>query len=365
MPNTGTKGGLDVYLKETIKSDCADNISLNVKKGKRGRKRRGRSLGRYPFLTRAYQYLESYDAFLSETTIAEYRGKLRYFNRIFMELKKEGKVNTTDPGKFREKEISEFLKNMKQRGLNVNSQVKSIQILNGLIRYCNNSVIDQMRAKKLLPKRKTNEIQSLSEPEIQHIIRSAKKLEGWNGTVAEFICTIFPYTGLRSSELVKAHRVDINERRWTLWVRHPKGEKKYGIQRTVPIPPPIRVGVLEYLRARKEFMNQHSIQECEPLIPRITPTGKIRYYSVNHLRQLKRDVAKIAGIEFKLKDFRSSYAQILIDRKVPLQSVSKAMGHQTTKTTELYYARIRDVAMFEDINSIFEKNGKLKNDING
>ena len=353
VSNEDTRGRCNAHPQETTENTCAHDNASVVKKRKRGRKRRGRSMGRYPFLTQAYRFLEDFDAFLSKSTIAEYRRKLKYFNRIFMQLKKEGKIDSTEPSKFQEKEISEFLKNMRQRGLNVNTHVKSLQILNGLLRYCNNSVIDKMRAKRLLPKRKMNEIQSLSEAEIKHIIRSARELEGWNGTVAVFICSMFPYTGLRSSELIKAHRTDLNERKWELWVRHPKGENKYGVQRTVPIPPPIRKTVLEYLQARQENMDRHGIQECEPLISRITPTGKIRYFSVNHIRKLKRDVAEIAGIEFKLKDFRSSYAQILIDRKVPLQSVSKAMGHQTTKTTELYYARIKDVSMFDDINNLW------------
>jgi len=210
-----------------------------------------------------------------------------------------------------------------------------------------------MRRRRLLVKDKANEINSLSEQEIDHIIGSTGGIEGWRGEIARFLCAMYPYTGLRPSELRLAHRTDLNEGDWTFWVRHPKGERRYGVQRTVPIPPPVRQIVLQYLEAREAHTKKQGLEDCEPLIPRITREGAY-YYSSNALRKLKKQVAQIAGIDFKIKDFRASFAQIHIDRGVQLQAVSKAMGHHSTKTTEQYYARIRDVSMFKEINGIWQ-----------
>jgi len=46
---------------------------------------------------------------------------------------------------------------------------------------------------------------------------------------------------------------------------------------------------------------------------------------------------------------------MLIDRGVRLQSVSKTIGHKTTKTTEQYYARIRDVSTLKQINGVWQE----------
>jgi len=51
--------------------------------------------------------------------------------------------------------------------------------------------------------------------------------------------------------------------------------------------------------------------------------------------------------------------KMFLNRGFDLAKVSMAMGHRTTQTTELYYARIKDVSMFEAINSAFnDKNYK-------
>jgi len=67
-------------------------------------------------------------------------------------------------------------------------------------------------------------------------------------------------------------------------------------------------------------------------------------------------VEHVAGTKFKLKELRTSFGQILKDRGVSIESISKVMGHSTTKTTELYYARIRDISAFSEINDVWVRN---------
>jgi len=170
---------------------------------------------------------------------------------------------------------------------------------------------------------------------------------------------MYPFTGLRPQELRLAQRIDLDEKKWVIWVRNPKGKDRYGVQRTVPIPPPIRLYVHDFLQERKEYLNNNRISECEPLIPKITG-GKVDYYSSHHFRQLKKDISECSGIDFSLKDFRASYAQILKDKGVSIESISKLMGHRTTKTTETYYARIKDASVFNEINSIWTQHPDTK-----
>jgi integrase/recombinase XerD len=165
---------------------------------------------------------------------------------------------------------------------------------------------------------------------------------------------VYAYTGLRPKELRLAQIEDLDTVKWTIWVRHPKGEGKYGKQRTVPIPPQIRPHIQKYLLARAEQLKKYQIGYCEQLIPNFTKEGT-SYFSDGGFRKLKYPLEKEAGIRFKLKDFRSSYAQNLKDRGISIEVVSKALGHTSTKTTERFYARIRDASVFEEINRAWER----------
>jgi len=311
-------------------------------------------MGRYPFLTFTYRYLEEARAYLDEGTIKERKRTLKHFNQVFMQLKANGKIGTTDPTKFTEQEVREFIVWMKKKGIDVNTQVNYLSFLNQLLVWCGNATIGRMRGKRLLPRKKEKEINSLSEQEVNHIIESTGKIGGWRGEIARFLCAMYPYTGLRLKELRLAQRSDLNDVKWTIWVRHPKGERRYGVQRTAPIPPPIRPIVRQYLKARKKQLIKYGFDECEQLIPKITPSGT-DYYSDKTIWYLKHKISELAGTDFKIKDFRATFAQVHIDRGVQLQAVSKAMGHRTTQTTERYYARIRDVSMFKQINGVWQE----------
>lgn len=322
---------------------------------KRGRKKKGYSMGKYPFLSAALRYLEDQKPFLAETTLKERERKFRHLNKEFVKLWKAGKLSTTNPKRLTEKDIGAILLWMQERGLDPRTQEKYIGFLTRVVRHGGNPVIDRMREKGFrLPRDIPKEIRTLSEEEIHRIQQDAEKINSWYGDILRFITAVYPYTGLRPGELRLAQVEDLNTDNWTIWVRHPKGEGKYARQRTVTIPPPARPYVQEYLTARAQQLKLHKISECEQLIPNFTKSGT-GYYSDGGFRRLKYLLEKAAGINFKLKDFRSSYAQNLKDRGVSIEAVSKALGHGSTKTTEKYYARIRDASVFEEINRAWER----------
>jgi integrase/recombinase XerD len=141
--------------------------------------------------------------------------------------------------------------------------------------------------------------------------------------------------------------------KWVIKVSNPKGKNRYGVERTVPIPTPARLYVMDYLQQRDEFLRQHNLSECEQLIPRANAKGEAHYYSSNHFRKLKGEVQRLSGIDFRLKDFRSTYAQLLKDKGLAIEKVSKVLGHSSTETTERFYARIKDVSIFDEINDLW------------
>ena len=74
-------------------------------------------------------------------------------------------------------------------------------------------------------------------------------------------------------------------------------------------------------------------------------------------------------MKFEIRTLRRTYGQLLLDRGVSIDAVSKSMGHSSTKTTETYYCRKSDAAVREEIDkawslrSISKKVNSAKNDL--
>ena len=87
----------------------------------------------------------------------------------------------------------------------------------------------------------------------------------------------------------------------------------------------------------------------EALVPFVSPkTGLIGPWDDSVLIRLKCEIARAAGVPFKLKDFRPTFARANKDLGVGIEAVSKMLRHSTTRTTELFYARIRDDKAFAE-----------------
>jgi integrase len=82
--------------------------------------------------------------------------------------------------------------------------------------------------------------------------------------------------------------------------------------------------------------------------------GTLSYWSEAALRKLVREVSRISGVRFSLKDLRSTFAQMAKDRGASIEAVSRALRHGSTRTTELYYARMRPEEAFRELRRAFE-----------
>jgi integrase len=205
------------------------------------------------------------------------------------------------------------------------------------------------------PKTAPKDLRSLEESELDAIGEAAKKIGGWYGEIARFIMAMYPYSGLRPSELRLAHIDDIDTKKWRIYVRHPKGEGKYARQRFAPILPPARQIVIDYLNAREKHLRELGIMKAVPLIPANHKDG-IGFYSETRFRGIKEKVrAMTPGLQFSLKTFRDTFCQMNIDRNPGnLSAVSVLMGHSTTKTTERHYGRMRTEYALDAIQKEWE-----------
>jgi site-specific recombinase XerD len=138
----------------------------------------------------------------------------------------------------------------RKNGLAPSTQEKYLNHLNGLLRFCKTRVVDDMKIEGVrLPKGQHEPISCIKETDLAKIQSKASEINGWIGTVAVFIINTYPAIGLRPKELRLAQLDDLNIKKWEMLVRHPKGEKSWGEQRTVIIHPQAIEATIRYLSA--------------------------------------------------------------------------------------------------------------------
>lgn len=84
----------------------------------------------------------------------------------------------------------------------------------------------------------------------------------------------------------------------------------------------------------------------------------MKEYSSNNFRDIKQLVERKAGMEFKLKDFRSTCAQMIkVRNKGPVEMATKQLGHSGPDTTYRFYAQLQSDAVFEELDRMFMSEG--------
>lgn len=311
-------------------------------------------MGRYPFLVTAREYLERRRAYLARTSFEEFSRKATYLNGILATLREEGRISTTSPTKMTEEDISHFIEWMNRKGYENAYMAKNLGFLKAVCEYAGNGVFTKMKAKGVeLPQKVPKDLRPLTEKDLNHILQKAEELKGWNGEVCRFLVWMYPFTGLRASELRLAHLEDLDTAKWTIFVRHPKGEKRYARQRTAPILPPARDAVKKYLQARHKRIEAKGI-----VTDALIPANHGGFYSSNGFREMKARLEKLVNADinnekkltFNLKTFRTTFCQQSIDRGAKIDSVAVVMGHSSTKTTETFYGRMRTDKALDDLN---------------
>jgi integrase len=272
----------------------------------------------------------------------------RTVHGAFIELRDDGKVGTTDPRRLKKEDIEAFLVWMRNRrtrngvSLTHATQANYLDYLNGLLRYENNGVIDQMRKLHYVrfPEKVSSEVRVLSESQVEELRSRLRTMPDYEGAVARFMVAMYAYSGLRRSELRRARLEDLNTDSWTIIVAHPKGESRWAVAAPAQILPPARSTVVDFLKKRDCHLSASGVNESEALVPRVTD-GIADYWTDGMWGKIKAKAEKWSGIKFRIQTLRATFGQMCIDWGCRPDAVSRALRHKTTRTTELYYARIR------------------------
>jgi len=336
---------------------------VNAKRG-RGRprktvgRRRSKPLGRYPFVTVIGRYLEGRKGIVARSTYKEEERKLRYLAKVLQDLKTKGEINSSNPEKMGRKDIQGLMGWMRDRELDPETQAKYLQHLNSLLLFCGNPAVENLKREGVrLPSGRGKRIRSIGEDDLATIRAASEKIEGWNGEMARFMVWILPATGLRPKELRLAHLEDFDLRRRTFYVRHPKGEGSWASPETVEL---IRMDVLRlikrYLVERDDHIRSKGLRKATALFPNLY-RGQDEFYSANGFFSIKQKVEEISGVEFKLKDFRSTLTSITVRGDIGrLPAMSAQLRHNKMETTQKYYASIERSAASRQLRDIWKEN---------
>ncbi|UCE91619.1 MAG: site-specific integrase, partial [Methanobacteriota archaeon] len=165
--------------------------------------------------------------------------------------------------------------------------------------------------------------------------------------VAKAAIMLYSHSGLRPTELRLAKLDDLDLANMTIRVSSPKGKGRWADGNEIaPLMPGCELAIAEYLRERNELLSRCGCPNHESLFPFVALNGRVGYWSQAMWGKLKQQVEMSSGVGFRWKDFRPTLAQHLLDSGVTIEVASKVLRHTSTRTTELYYARIRPESAF-------------------
>ncbi len=321
-------------------------------------------LGRYPFEAAIPYYLAKKYTKYSSSTYKENERKLHYFAEIFQELKDKKLASTTDPRHIDQYDIEAFLDYMREANLVMSTKIKYTNILESFLVTFDNDTISKMKNTDDWPLMKSVEgdARALEIEELQRIFDAIDnyepkdEIDEWHNIIISGVIALLFGTACRPKEVFNAKVKDLELKKNgenAFFIEHPKGEGTWGKQEWIPI---IRGDMAErlsdFMIKRNQYMKAHNLTSVY-LFPNLE-NGQP--YNGNTIRRIKREIEELSGVEFKLKDMRSSYVTITAGQDMDrLNNVSVQLRHKSVKTTEGYYLRLNRPKAQKKIAGVWEE----------
>lgn len=358
-PGKGEERGVN-SLDELLLSGAVCYAEGKDRRKRERKEARTLRLGARPFVAASNLYLESREGLIAPSTLAEERKKLKFIGKMLDELKKEGVIKTTDPRHIGRVDIQGFFGEMKRRGLSPTTQKKYVQILNGLMKYWDNFTISKLTAEGYkMPRESVKEIRSMTMEDVDELISALSKPRRWDEAMMLGVVALGLSTGCRPKELRLAHIEDLDLKKKRFFVRHPKGECSWASPQWVRIVRDDMIPHLErYLDLRRRRIEGRT--DINALFPALGGKNKTGFYSLSMFNRMKRDIEERTGCEFRIKDLRPTLAGQTVDMDPALlNAVSSQLRHSDVKTTQKYYAAIKDGRAGDELREAWNKKNTI------
>ena len=329
----------------------------SVVKTRRGRRRGARSMGRFPFLMAVNEYMASMKGVLAASTWKELERRYKRMHEDLQRLHGIGKVSSLHPNKINEQDVLAYLSCLRARGLKDESVNHNMITLCSLLRFSGNTAVDRARMKfpQHFPKYNRQRLDPISDNGRELIIKAANEVpnDDWYRMLGYAIAIAGICSGLRPGELrkVKVHEIDLNK--GIMHAEEVKGKGRYGEPRDVALHPDGIPFLRRYLRVRAIEITK-KCPTTEALFPTICKAdGDGGMYSQQGFSRLRLIVQHETGVTFDGRAMRRTYGQTGIDQGVPIDAMSRMLGHSSTKTTEKYYCRKSNEAAIAEARKVW------------
>ena len=313
-------------------------------------------MGAHPFGETARKYMDSIKGIYAEETWKARDRRYRRLNNDVVRLKQEKRISTMSPKSMNYEDVRVILLDHKERVSNTDMPITH-RLLRMLLEYCENDAYRKCLKEYpgLKPVRKNVRLKHMEDEVFDLILQKSDEVrdDDYRMLRAYTLVLMCICTGTRNKEIRFADAKDINTVSWRFDIIHIKGCETYGMPRTVPIPPMIRPLITRYLKARSDWLAAHDIQS-KALFVSQHPTNRGQHVSSNTIRKMKVMVEEDIGVSFDLRECRRTFGQRYLDRDVDIETVSVLMGHSSTKTTEMFYGRRKNVKAIEKVESMWE-----------
>jgi len=308
---------------------------------------RGKEREERPLKPESSDFLEDFEEYISSmvginlpSTINEHSSKIRRFVPVFEELQTQGKISSIRPADLTEQDVRYFVQGLRDRDIAPRTQQKYLQLLNCYLRHVNNMAVEIAR-KKLKITEERVPIEALSVNEIGKVFKTIEEMEGWRGSVARGMIYLAFQTLARPTEIRTALYKDLDIISRRFYVRNPKGKGTFAAGQYVDMLRPDFMPQIERYVADREFHLLRRGKSSAYLFPNLY--GEINdVYSANAQRVIMREVSHRSGVDFSLKTFRATGADLIISADPSkLFIVSAQLRHGSIATTQKYYADIQ------------------------
>ncbi len=207
--------------------------------------------------------------------------------------------------------------------------------------------------KRIFPRTKKEKVpREFSDEELSIIYNELKKKD----KKVFIACLIAMLTGARLREVLNLRREDFFERNGNLYIVIRAGK---GFKERISL-----VGI-----PHRDFITGEELSET---VKRINEEGVgfIREFIKNkegyifgdederrrlrmRIQQTIYRISKRTGIKFRFHDLRSNWGAKALMCRVPLEYISKQLGHSLTATTERYYAKVKEEQVLKELGKLF------------